>query len=575
MTDNLKMMMTLFCLKNNPLQQTIPVSPPKYLLGIVIFSLLFLSGCVLAPFTSSAPSNYQALEKKPYFKPTLISQAQPYNKDSYSQNTTYRQAPDLTPEEHSSADINRSFHPVIWNEMQHQFHLSIEHLGQYESQIEYFRKNPNYLSAVSKRAQPYLHYILSQVQLRNMPYEIALLPIIESGFQPTARSNKEAGGLWQFIPSTARIFGLKQDEWYDGRQDIQQSTQAALDYLQELYRLNNNDWLLALASYNAGPGTIQRAIKKYNQKQGGEITSSQPDFWAIQPYLPQETQDYVPKLLAVSHVINHIDHFDITLEPIENAPFFAEVQLPKQVHLTKVMQLAQIPKDTFKQLNAGYLAQTTPPDGPHTVLLPRHKVEAFQKKVGATSDLFNIQWVKHKIKTGESLSVIAQRYHTTQTAIKKINQMKSSRLRAGKTLLIPIPAQQKTVLAKASSKKADKELKTPTPSKKHVIKHTVKAGDSLWSIAQKYKISSHTLAKWNQLKRKTPLKIGQTLSVYVSQKPTQAKPRFARYKIKSGDSLWKIAKKNKVSTEALASYNNLSPNAYLKPGQILKIPIRG
>lgn len=529
---------------------------------------LLLSGCVSLPLIS-----YELPKEKIYtenrqssFKPTLIT---PPSSPFYTSHRAKNTVPDVTSEAQHKSDINRTFHPIIWQEMQHQFHLSIEHLGKYNAHIDYFQKRPKYLTTVSQRAKPYLHYILSQVQLRDMPYEIALLPVIESGFKPTARSKKEAGGLWQFIPSTGHIYGLEQTWWYDGRQDVIKSTQAALDYLQSLYQINNNDWLLALASYNAGPGRIRQAIRTYQKKQSHP--KAHPTFWDIQRYLPKETQNYVPQLLAVAHVINHSDNFDTKLEPIENAPFFAAVSLPKQIHLTKAIQLAQIPESTFKQLNAGYLSQITPPNGEYHILLPIDKVDAFQELIVSNQTLFNIQWQKHTIKQGESLSIIAQRYKTSQREIKKLNNLKSNRIRAGKTLLIPIPnapqANNKSQLA-TNSQKAIQENTAITTKRTH----KVRSGDSLWRIARAYNTDVKSLSRWNNLSPSTPLKLGMVLTVGQTQSPSSA-PAYAHYKIQAGDSLWKIARKNSISTNVLAKYNNLSLKAYLKPGQLLKIPI--
>ncbi|MCF6298380.1 MAG: LysM peptidoglycan-binding domain-containing protein [Thiomicrorhabdus sp.] len=522
-------------------------------------SSVFLSGCVSLPLISYEPPKPKTSteESQHTFKPTLIT---PPSSPFYTKNKPYKSTLDVTSESQHQSDINRTFHPIIWQEMQHQFHLSIEHLGRYNAHIDSFSKKPNYLKTVSQRAKPYLHYILSQVQLREMPYEIALLPIIESGFQPTARSHKEAGGLWQFIPSTGRMYGLEQNGWYDGRQDVIKSTQAALDYLQSLYKMNNNDWLLALASYNAGPGTIRKAIRKYQKKQSQP--TAQPSYWDIQPYLPKETQNYVPQLLAVSHIINHFDHFNAELEPIENAPFFAAVALPKQIHLTKAIQLAQVSESTFKQLNAGYLSQITPPDGKYQILLPLDKVAKFQHVIASNQELFNIQWKKHTIKQGESLSVIAYHYKTSQQEIKKLNKLKSHRIRAGKTLLIPIPRN-------AQSPDTNQLANQPTATQKT---HIVRSGDSLWRIARAYNTSVKNLSRWNNLSPSTTLKLGMKLTIWQSQ-ATPKTPAYAHYKIKAGDSLWRIAQKNSISTNVLAKYNNLSTKAYLKPGQLLKIPI--
>ncbi|VAW46884.1 Membrane-bound lytic murein transglycosylase D [hydrothermal vent metagenome] len=549
-------------MKNKTQHSKIPFS----LAGLsLLFSTFFLSGCIALPFVTYEPSkqNRPTENSKYSFTPSLVI---PPSSPLYVSHKAAQKTPDVTSEEQHKSDINRTFHPIIWQEMQHQFNLSIDHLGKYDQHIDSFRKKPNYLKVVTQNAKPYLHYILTQIQLRDMPYEIALLPIIESGFKPTARSNKEAGGLWQFIPSTGRLYGLEQNWWYDGRQDVIKSTQAALDYLQSLYRINNNDWLLALASYNAGPGNVRRAIRKYHKKQPQQ--KAQPNYWDIQPYLPKETQNYVPQLLAVSHVINHSDLFNIELEPIDNVPFFAAVPLPKQIHLKKAIQLSQVSETTFNQLNAGYLSQITPPNGEYHILLPLDKVDSFQQLIASNKALFNIQWQKHKIKRGESLGLIAQHYKTSQKEIKKLNNLKSHRIRAGKTLLIPIPNRAETTKTTLLAKTTTKQKKKVTTKKTH----KVRSGDSLWRIARAYNTNVKSIRRWNNLSPSMPLKPGMKLTIW-QNKPTSKTAAFARYKIQSGDSLWKIARKNSISTSTLAKYNKLSIKAYLKPGQLLKIPI--
>ncbi|VAW45572.1 Membrane-bound lytic murein transglycosylase D [hydrothermal vent metagenome] len=599
---------------------------PKIKIALSFGGIFLLSGCVSLPLISYETSSEKKSTTEHSFKPTVI--VHPPSSPLYKARPTtpdMQVAPDVTSEVTHKLDVQRTFHPIIWDEMQHQFHLSIKHLGKYNTHIDFFQKRSNYLKNVSKRAKPYLHYILSQVQLKNMPYEMALLPVIESGFRPTARSHKEAGGLWQFIPSTARLYGLEQNWWYDGRQDVVQSTEAALNYLQEMYKLNNNDWLLALASYNAGPGTVRRAMNKYNKK--NRQTKTQPTFWDIQPYLPKETQNYVPQLLAVAHIINHPDHFKIALEPIENRPFFAEIELPKQIHLTKAMQVAQVSEPLFSQLNPGFLAKITPPNGPHKILLPIDKAQNFQDALDSSHDLFEIQWQKHTIKRGESLGLIAQQYQISQKAIKKLNNMKSHRIRTGKTLLIPIPNNALT-----SPRQLAKTTATKSKSLKKKVAFTtykVRSGDSIWKIAKRHKTNVKTLARWNDLNTKKPLKKGQVLKLYATSKSSKQNRQkttitlkkgqslwtiaqkynvttkdlarwnkipqsktlqpgmkltiwrsksniaksYIQYKIKTGDNLSTIAQKNSISTNHLARYNNLSLKTRLKPGQVLKIPI--
>ena len=558
-------------------------------------ALLFLSGCVTLP--TDSVSTDKPLQRT---QSTVISAP------------LVKVTSDTPDDALKPLDTSQTFHPIIWDEMRGQFHLAAENQGQFDSYLNYFQNNPNYLNRVSVRSKPYLHFILSEVQKRDMPYEMALLPIVESSFQPTAQSHQSAVGLWQFIPSTAHMYGLDQNWWYDGRQDTVQSTQAALDYLQKLYSLNNNDWLLALASYNAGIGNVYKAIKKYKKKNAH--MDEAPTFWDIQSYLPKETQNYVPQLLAVSQTINQAQHWGIELEPVENSPFFTEVELKQQITLSEAAKLSGVSEELFTILNPGYLRPTTPPEGPFNILLPVEHAEDFKQRLTEENNLFDIQWMRHKIKSGESLGLIAEKYHTSRAAIQTLNGLKDNRIRAGKTLLIPVPTQYAHKVERFTNKTQYKGIKKihtvtsgdsiwsigryynvdtrilctwnnigiKTPLRKgqkleihsaaydNQLTHTLKKGESLWTVAKKYNVSTNSLIRWNNIKQSKTIKPGTQITVW---QPKSTKKQHKNYHVKNGDNLWIIAKANQLSAKQLASYNQLSLRAYLKPGQILKIPL--
>ena len=527
---------------------------------------------------------------------------------------------DVTDEASHKLDIEQDFRSNIWDEMHGEFHLTTEHLGEYDSTIQYFKKRPHFLDRVSKRAKPFLYHIFSEVKRRNMPYEIALLPIIESSFRSTARSHQAAGGLWQFIPSTAHMYGLDQNWWFDGRQDAILSTKAALDYLQKLYRLNDNDWLLALASYNGGIGNVNKAVRKYKKRT--KNPKSKPDFWDIRPYLLKETRHYVPQLLGVSHVINHAREFNLPLEPIENRPFFSLVKLEKQTTLNKVAKLSGVTEKELIDLNAGYLRPTTPPKGPYSILLPIKNAERLEDAISRNSSLFDIQWIKHVIKPGESLSVIAKSYSTSSKAIKNINGMRNSNIRAGKTLLIPLPHEYANKIKSLASKnqyRGAKKIHTVqlgdsiwsiaryysvdtrelcrwnrigirSPLRKgqkleirsdrygYTVEVKIKKGENLWTLAKRYNVTSKELLRWNNIKKSKAIAPGTLLTIWQSNtkgKGTVAKNgQHRQYKVQRGDNLWNIARANQVTAKILASYNNLPINGSLHPGQVLKIPFK-
>ena len=267
-------------------------------------------------------------------------------------------------------------HKQVWGRMRENFKIARKQDNaqhqQIQKHIKKFTRQEKNLAKVSLQASPYLYYIVEQLEKRNMPGELALLPMIESNFQPGAISHRGAAGLWQFIPSTGRIYGLKQDAWYDGRRDIKASTDAALNYLSFLHKEFDNNWMLALAAYNAGEGAVHRAIKR-NKRAGKPIT-----FWDLQ--LPKETREYVPKFLALAQVIANPEGHDISLPAIDNKPYFSFVNPGIAIHFNQAAKLADIDLSELKRLNPGYRQSTThpKPQGPKGLLLPIANAQKFE-----------------------------------------------------------------------------------------------------------------------------------------------------------------------------------------------------
>lgn len=449
------------------------------------------------------------------------------------------------------------YYQDVWAELSAQFHWLEPNRAEFQDYLPFYLNNIKHLERVSVRAKPYLHFIKEQIRSRNMPYELALLPIIESAYYPYAHSKMQAAGLWQFIPSTGRLYGLQQNWWFDGRQDVHMSTLAALDFLQYLYELNNQDWLLALASYNAGYGRIQSATRRLKRKN----PDAEVNYWNIRPYLPRETRHYVPQLLAVSYLIKNHQKHNIALEPIPNKPYLAYIELDRQVDLNKVASSLNVPFEIIKHLNPGYLKNVTPPNGPHHLLIPLEHKPTLEKQLVENQTLFDIRWQRHLIKEGDNLGYIAQKYKTSVTEIQRLNKLKGHMIRTGKTLLIPIPAKNLT----ANSQFA--ELKDTSNTKSQAkITHQVKAGESLWTIARYYGVETKQLADWNGLKAHTPIQIGQKLTLYSNgygQKLT--------HKVKPGESLWIIARRYQVSIDDITRWNNIRRNTPLQPGDKLTI----
>lgn len=441
-----------------------------------------------------------------------------------------------------------------------------------QSELNWYSKHPEYLFRTMTRAEPFLHYILEEAEKRDLPTELVLLPIVESAYQPFAYSHGRAAGIWQFIPSTGRLYGLEQTWWYDGRRDIYASTQAALSYLQNLNKLFDGDWTLALAAYNSGSGTVQRAIRK-NRKKGKPT-----DFWHLT--LPKETRAYVPKLMALKELIENSELYDISLRCIPDAPGFIPVDTESQIDLALAAELAELDVDTLYEYNPAFNRWATSPDGPHRLLLPYENAEIFKANLAKIPDNERVQWKRHKIKNGETLSHIAVKYNTTVKELRKVNSVSGNNIRAGKHLLIPVASRGQSTYTLSSSQRK-KAIQSTSKGNKTRVNHYVQSGESFWTISRKYNVNMHSLAKWNGMAIKDPLGQGQKLVVWTNnssssaalskRKPSQTIQPIS-YTVRNGDSLSRIASRYSVSVSDLHRWNSIK-GKYLQPGQKLKLYI--
>lgn len=463
---------------------------------------------------------------------------------------------------------NQNTHP-IWPLLRAQFQLDLDIRNKrFSQQLSWYMKHPGYIDRVINRSTPYFHYVLGEIKKRNLPGELALLPIVESAYDPFAYSHGRASGMWQFIPGTGKAYGLKQNWWYDGRRDVVASTNAALDYLESLHRRFDGDWLHALAAYNSGGGTVNRAIRK-NKKLGRST-----DFWSLK--LPKETQAYVPKLLALSQMFAAPRKYSITLTHIPDTAQFSIVKLDGQIDLAQAAFLADMSLAEIYRFNPGFNRWATDPEGPHHLLIPIEKSATFQEKLKNLPPEQRLTWKRYKIKSGDSLGLIAQRNHTTVNFLKQINQLRSSRVIIGKTLLIPAPTQSLNAYKlSATQRQLALQRRQPTNTRKQV--HRVRSGESFWTIARKYKVGTRQLAKWNGMAPKDTLKIGQKLTIWSKHRSTASAktgPQVVRkinYHVRKGDSLARIAGKFNVSVAQLTQWNKLDKRRYLQPGQPLRL----
>lgn len=453
----------------------------------------------------------------------------------------------------------------VWQRIRAQLSFEIIDDQRVVSQRDWYLKHPAYMERVAKRANPFLYLIVEQLEQQNMPVELALLPIVESAFDPFAYSHGRAAGMWQFIPATGKRFGMKQTWWYDGRRDVLASTQGAIDYLNYLHDMFDGDWLHALAAYNSGEGRVRRAIKK--NKQAGKST----EFWALD--LPRETRAYVPKLLALADILQNADQYNFAWPAINNVKVTDVVDVGSQIDLALAADMAGLTVEELHALNPGYNRWATDPDGPFKLLLPVDKIDAFSQAIAKTETEQRLNWVRHKVKSGDSLLRLAHKYHTTTDIISQVNELKSNMIRVGEHLVIPVAlksleyyslSQEQRLVSTQSHKNGSYQLK-----------HTVKSGDTFWDLSRKYKVKLRSLAKWNGMAPTDTLRPGKELVIWVnkvgSDQRKDAVMRTLTYTVRSGDSLARIANKFNVEIADLQRWNQINAKKYLQPGQKLKI----
>ncbi|MGH8578906.1 MAG: LysM peptidoglycan-binding domain-containing protein [Gammaproteobacteria bacterium] len=441
-----------------------------------------------------------------------------------------------------------------------------------DAKIKWYQQHQSHLDRVAERADPFLHLIVEQIDEQGMPLDLALLPIVESAYQPLAYSHRHAAGLWQFIPSTGTRFGLEQNKWYDGRRDILASTQAALDYLRSLHDQFDGDWLLALAAYNCGEARVAKAIER--NRNAGRAT----DFWSLN--LPSETRQYVPNLLALSSIVQKPEEYHLRLKSIPNKPVLTQVKAGKRFDLRQAAQIAGLSEKQLKAYNPGFKSWVTGPNGPHSILVPRPKASGLAKKLARLSpppsglpQNRQLGQIGHTVRRGETLAHVARRYGTSVRMLKRLNRLSGDMIPVGLPLRLPGPARS-----------ADA---TPTQGRKRF--HIVQKGETLWHIAERYSTSIDQICAWNKLSPvRTLVPYRKLLILAKNAEPAEASlffktsgesaahlvhQQFLRYRVKTGDSLWSIARRFGVPLAELCQWNRLSKRYRLQPGQDLMIYI--
>jgi membrane-bound lytic murein transglycosylase D len=432
-----------------------------------------------------------------------------------------------------------------------------------DQQLAWFEHNPDYLERVFQRGQRYMYHVVTEVEARGMPLEFALLPVVESAYEPFAYSVSRAAGLWQFIPDTGRRFGLKQDWWYDGRRDVIESTRAALDYLQALHDQFDGDWLLAIAAYNVGENTVQRELD-YNRAHGKPT-----DFWHLK--LPAETRAYVPKLLAMKRLMAEPERYGLEFAVIPNEPYFAVIDTNSQIDLKIAAQLAGTAYDELVALNPGYNRWATDPDGPHRMLVPIDNADGFEASLQTLSPDDRVRFTVHEVTRRETLAMIAKQYGTSVAVITKVNDLKGGKVSPGDSLKIPeisgdLP--DKVLLAASRVDRPDQGGR-----RQRQIVYRVRAGETLSSIARRHGIPVSTLARLNNMGTADSLVKGQRLVIKASERRYRDEGaesgRRVLYTVRRGDTVYSISRQFQVSVPQLKSWNGLNEHHQIRAGQRL------
>lgn len=424
------------------------------------------------------------------------------NKQLHSNNASANQEKS-TPDEQSEQIGQPVVFEDIWSRVRSGYALPDSDNSRIDQYLHTYTSRQKNIDSFTERSAPYIHYVVSELEANDMPLELAFLPILESSYNPFAYSSRNAAGIWQFMPKTGKSFGLEQNSWYDGRRDIVASTDAAIRYLQQLYTMFDDDWLLALAAYNAGQGTLRRAIRK-NQKAGKPT-----DFWSLP--LPKQTQAYVPRLLALSRIFAEPENYELTLESIPNDPYFTPIDIDEQINLAQVAQLADIDIKELQQLNAGYSRWLTDPSRTHQILVPIADASVFLEQLETLPKQPPVTWKEYKVKRGDNLGSIARQFDTSVATLKTNNQLKNDFLRIGQVLQISSLA---TLPGYGELPSADELMRNyRNGNNANRRYHTVRSGDSLWKIARQHKTTVNTLARLNNISRNSTLKLGQKLLI--------------------------------------------------------------
>lgn len=449
---------------------------------------------------------------KPFLLVTLLSTsaisfADPVNTESIGN------APELISSNSEVADLKSASiqEADLWCRIRQGYGIPDLENSLVSNQLNWYRARTDYILRTSERASRYLYHVVEELEKRGMPTELALLPFIESAFNPQAISNAKASGMWQFMPATGKDFKLKQNMFQDERRGVLDSTDAALTYLQRLYEIFG-DWQLALAAYNWGEGSVQRAMKK--QQAAGLPT----DFNSMAYLMPKETQNYVPKLQAVKNIISNPEFFKVTLPKVDNQPYFASVDKTRDIDVRVAAQLAELTVAEFKDLNPQFNRPIITGSTDTKILLPAENVEIYKNNLSKWEGPLT-SWSAYTVGKNERIESIAHRLGTPANVLKDVNQVPSNiMVKAGSTLLVPKSSHSEDI--DISQLVVDHASLTIAHDSTRRINVVATKYDSLNSIAKRYRVSATQLKEWNNLNSEI-VKAGQKLQIEVAVRPVK------------------------------------------------------
>ena len=452
---------------------------------------------------------------------------------------------------------NKTF-SSIWEKLNTGFCLDTVHSSRVDKEIKWFLNNKDFIYRSIERSKPFLFHIVKELEKRNLPFELALLPLVESGYQPFAHSPSKASGIWQFIPPTAREYKLSKSWWYDGRRDIVNSTRAASRFLRDMHRHFKKDWLLAIASYNTGAGNVGKSIRRAN------FTFGNVNYWELN--LPKETEIYVPKLLALRDIIASSDRYGIRLANLPNKPTTGFVKIKRSIDFYSLSILSDVPLDELYMLNPGFSAWYFIPSFQNKLILPINKIEKFKERY---AKFVRIVYSKktHTIQRGDSLSKISRLYNVSIKSLKVLNDLKSDLIIAGKELKLPIEGVSQN----------NNEIKIRNKSYKIIndkfnYYHTVKRYDNWYKIAKYYNVKLSQILDWNNAQKNTKLYVGNKVIIKM-RKPilSSGETINLRYVVNTGDTAAIISSGFDITPEILLKQNNIKQTRYLVAGKSLLI----